>query len=83
MKKQQQTHRQRRTRTFIQAAGILQKSGIMDAFLITPGDDLQDHENFEKAAQLLGFLNSCLENNSFDEANLEDWYTLGERLLRY
>ena len=83
MKKQQQTHRHHRTRTFIQAGGLLQKSGIMDAFLIAPGDDLQDHENFKKAARLLGFLNSCLENNSFDEGNLEDWYTLGERLLRY
>ena len=83
MKKEQQTHRQHRTRTLIQGGGILQKSGLMDAFLITPGDDLQDHENFEKAARLLGFLNSCLENNSFDEANLEDWYALGERLLRY
>lgn len=83
MKKQQQTHRQHRTRTFIQAAGILQKSGLMDAFLIAPGDDLQDHENFEKAARLLGFLNSCVENNTFDEANLEGWYILGERLLRY
>ena len=55
----------------------------MDAFLIAPCDDLQDHENFEKAARLLGFLNSCLENSSFDEDNLEDWYARGEGLLRY
>ena len=83
MRTQHQSHRKSRTRQLIQSGGILQKSGLMDAFLIAPGDDLQHHENFEKAARLLGFLNSCLENNSFDEGNLEDWYTLGERLLRY
>ena len=83
MQKQQSSHRKARTRMLIQSAGLLSKSGLLDAFLITAGDDLQDHENFEKAARLLGFLSSCLENNTFNEDNLEDWYVLGERLLRY
>jgi len=55
----------------------------MDAFSIAPGDDLQDYENLEKAARLLGFLNSCFEKNSFNEATLESWQLLGERLLKY
>ncbi|OJW53857.1 MAG: hypothetical protein BGO67_07120 [Alphaproteobacteria bacterium 41-28] len=83
MKKQQQSDRQRRTRLLIQAGGILQKSGLLDAFLIAPGDDLQDHENFEKASRLLGFLSACFENNEFNEENLEAWQSLGSRLLRY
>ena len=81
--KQQHAYRQSRTRTLIQMGGIVQKSALMDTFLIAPGDDLQDHENFEKAARLLGFLSACLEKNSFDEAQLEAWQVLGERLLRY
>lgn len=54
----------------------------MDAFLIAPGDDLQSNHNLEKGAQLLGFLTECFQKNDFDEANLEKWKTIGERLLR-
>lgn len=83
MKEQQNSHRQSRTRLLIQIGGLTQKSGLMDAFLIAPGDDLQAHENFKKAARLLGFLSSCFEKSSFEEANLEEWQALGERLLRF
>ncbi len=83
MQKQQTSHRKARTRLMIQAGGLLHKSGLMDAFLIEPGEDLQAYENLEKAAKLLGFLTSFLEEKSFDETNLERWKLRGERLLKY
>ncbi|MBL8676702.1 MAG: hypothetical protein JNJ47_04675 [Alphaproteobacteria bacterium] len=54
----------------------------MDAFLIAPGDDLQDYENRDKSAKLLGFLSICFEKNTFNETDLERWRALGERLLK-
>ena len=83
MTKQHGSDRKRRTRTMIQAAGLLQKSGIMEAFFIAPGDDLQDYENLEKASRLLGFLSECFDKSDFNEANLANWQSLGERLLKY
>ena len=47
------------------------------------GDAVSNAKNLEKAARLLGFLNACLEENRFDEPNLESWQLLGERLLKY
>lgn len=82
MKAEQQSHRKSRTRQLIQIGGIFQKSGLPDAFLIAPDDDLQDYENLHKAAKLLGFLTSCFEEQTFDEAHLERWHSLGERLLK-
>ena len=82
MKKQQQSGRQGRTRTLIQIGGLVQKSGLMDAFLIAPGDDLQDYENLEKASRLLGFLSEHFETSTFNEENLERWSALGSRLLK-
>lgn len=82
MKTEQQSHRKSRTRQLIQIGGIFQKSGLMDAFLIAPGDDLQDYENLNKAAMLLGFLMSCFGENTFNETDLERWRALGERLLK-
>lgn len=83
MKQQRQSDRKARVRQFIQCAGLLQRSGLMEAFQITPGEDLQDYENREKASQLLGFLSECFEKNNFDEVHLERWRSLGERLLKY
>jgi hypothetical protein len=82
MKTEQQSHRKIRTRQLIQIGGIFQKSRLLDAFLIAPGDDLQDYENRDKAAKLLGFLSECFEENIFDEGNAERWRSLGERLLK-
>ena len=82
MKAEDQSHRKSRTRQLIQIGGIFQKSGLLDAFLIGPGDDLQDYENLNKAAKLLGFLTSCFEKNTFNETDLERWRALGERLLK-
>ena len=75
--------RKLRTRNLIQIGGLVQKSGLMDAFAIEPGEDLQDYESIHKAAQLLGFLSHCLENNDFTEKSLAEWQNVGERLLRY
>lgn len=82
MKAEQQSHRKNRTRQLIRAGGLLQKSGLMDAFLIEPEEDLQSYENRDKAAKFLGFLSECLEENTFDESNLERWRSVGERLLK-
>ena len=82
MKIERQSHRKSRTRQLIQIGGIFQKSGLMDVFHIAPENDLQDYENHDKAAKLLGFLVSALEEQTSDEAHLERWRVLGERLLR-
>ena len=83
MKNQQQSDRKLRTRTLIEAGGLLQKSGIMDAFFIEPGDDLQDYENLEKASRLLGFLNECFDKSDFNDDNFEKWHSVGSRLLKH
>lgn len=83
MKKQQQSDRKLRTRGLIQLGGLLQKSGLLDAFLIAPGDDLQDYENFQKASRLLGFLSECFDKSDFNDDNFERWHSLGSRLLKY
>ena len=82
MKQQHQSDRKERTRQLIQPGGILHKSGLMEAFSIAPGNDLQEYHNLEKAAQLLGFLTECFQENEFDDENLEKWKTLGEGVLR-
>ncbi|MBY0272908.1 MAG: conjugal transfer protein TraD [Alphaproteobacteria bacterium] len=79
MKQQHNVDRKNRTRTLIMLGGLLQKSGLMDAFHITPGDELQAYENRPKALQLLGFLITCFEENEFDEDNFERWRSVGER----
>lgn len=81
MKQKHNADRQSRTRTLIMMGGLLQKSGLMEAFHITPGDNLQDYENRPKALQLLGFLTTCFEEQNFDGDNLERWKRIGERRL--
>jgi hypothetical protein len=86
MKNQNNSMRQARTRTIIQAGGLLSKSGIMDAFDIQLGEDLQDYESLPKAARLLGFLHACFENQDITEQQQQQlslWQQTGERLLRY
>lgn len=82
MKLQRQSDRKLRTRQPIQAGGLLQKSRILDAFHINPGDDLQSYDNRAKAAALLGFLIECFEKNDFDVGNLERWRMLRKKFLR-
>ena len=66
MKSHQHANRKERTRMLIQAGGLVQKSGILDAFLIESGDDLQDYEKLEKALCLLGFLSECFDKSDFN-----------------
>lgn len=82
MKQQHSSDRKARTKGLVQAGGLCHKSGIMEAFSIAPGNDLQDYENREKAAQLLGFLSECFEKSTFEEANMERWRSAGERMLK-
>jgi hypothetical protein len=83
MKNQRNTERKSLTRTKIQAGGLLYKSGILDAFQIQAGDDLQDYESLHKAARLLGYLSHCMENFDGSSATLAEYEKTGERLLRY
>jgi len=62
MKQQSRSARKARTRTLIQVGGLVQKSGLMVAFGIEPGDDLQDYEHIHKARQLLGLLDEMNAN---------------------
>lgn len=62
MKQQSRSARKARTRTLIQVGGLVQKSGLMTAFGIEPGDDLQDYEHIHKARQLLGLLDEINPN---------------------
>ncbi len=83
MKNQHNSERQSRTRLLIQSGGLLQKSGILDAFQIQVGDDLQDFESLHKASRLLGFLSHSLETFDRSDATISDYERIGERLLRY
>ncbi len=82
MKLKKQAERKARTRQLVQLGGLVQKSGIVDAFSILPGDDLQGYENFHKGTQLLGFLVESFEKMDLDETQFKDWQMAGERLLR-
>jgi hypothetical protein len=83
MKNHRNSERQNRTRLLIQIGGLVQKSGIMDAFQIQVGDDLQDYESLHKAASLLGFLRHSLEQFDASKAGMSEHIRTGERLLRY
>lgn len=56
--------RQSRTRTLIQIGGLVQKSGLLKAFEIELGMDLQSSEMRDHAFQLLKFLESSLKRGS-------------------
>lgn len=71
--------RQKRTRTLIQIGGLVEKSGLLDAFDIHTGEDLQDPTHLHKAAQILGFLKTM--HDEHDLQNKEDFQTLGATIL--
>lgn len=83
MKRHTNIERKLRTRLLIQSGGLLHKAGLLEAFLIKVGDDLQAPECLQKSAQLVGFLRTCFEETRFDEESFEKWKERGERLLRY
>lgn len=82
MKNKANATRQSRTRTLIQLGGILQKTGLLEAFDIRTGEDLQDYESRHKAAQLLGYLSGVFDTLDASEENLLSWQQAGERMFR-
>lgn len=76
MKQESKSARKARTRTLIQVGGLVQRSGLMAAFGIEPGDDLQDYEHIHKARQLLGLLDEIEPNG-----DRYYWEMKGQNLL--
>ena len=59
------TQRKARTRTLIQAGGLLKVAGLFELFGIQEGEDLQlSPEGQEKANALLGWLQAVLEGSA-------------------
>lgn len=80
-KNKENNHRKARTRTLIQAGGLLQKSGLLETFNITPGDDLQgSQDGLDKAAQLLGFLLNA--QNKINVKRAKEFESLGKAFLK-
>ncbi len=66
--------RKARTRTLIQVGGLLKLSGLLDFFEIVEGEDLQlNIQGQEKAATLIGFLNSLEKKTSTEVFQKETW----------
>jgi len=78
------SHAQRKedTRTKIQLGGLVIKSGLAEAFLISLGADLQMEEaEKEKATLLLGALidlRQSMANNGLTPSQKEEWSYLGK-----
>lgn len=65
----------------IQAGGLLEKAGVLQALDIELGDDLQDDpEMFERAATLLGALLEVKEQDPFAQHKTL-WHQKGKALL--
>ncbi len=64
--------RSSRTRTLIQAGGLLAKAGWLELFSLTEGDDLQNVQNRPQAASLLGALLSL--KSSLDLPGNLPWF---------
>lgn len=72
--------RQARTRTLIQAGGLLNQLGFLDYCGIATGEDLQqDFISGDKAAVLLGILMKCYEAlpDDISEAQWAPWKATG------
>ena len=76
------SQRKAETRTKIQLGGLLMKSGLAEAFSISPGSDLQlNADEREKATLLLGALIDMHQNivsTSHRAAQKEEWAILGK-----
>ena len=77
--------RKLRTRTLIQAGGLLSLSKLLEECEITEGEDLQSTpEGYEKSATLFGILidaaERLLENN--DTQKMEKFRNLGATMLK-
>lgn len=85
MQKQSTQERKLRTRTLIQAGGLLSLSGLLEQCEIAEGEDLQnDLEGHEKAATLLGILidasETLLQNN--DAQQMQRFRKIGESKMK-
>lgn len=85
MQKQGTQERKLRTRTLIQAGGLLSLSGLLEQCEIYEGEDLQnDLEGHEKAATLLGILinasEALLQNN--DTQQMQRFRNIGTRKMK-
>lgn len=77
--------RRARTRTLIQAGGLLNLSGLFEICGIETGEDLQlDVNGMNKAATLAGILLETLQNipPSPNPIQLEEWRRSGESFLK-
>ena len=85
MQKENTQSRKLRTRTLIQAGGLLSLSGLLEQCGILEGEDLQhDLEGHEKAATLLGILmdasETILQNN--DAQQMEQFKKFGKSRMQ-
>jgi hypothetical protein len=77
--------RRARTRTLIQAGGLLNLLGFFTICGIEEGQDLQlDFENQDKAAILLGILSEAFERLPIEPSSLqlECWKNIGIRVMK-
>lgn len=77
--------RKARTRTLIQAGGLLSLTGYFVICGIEEGQDLQlDFENRDKAAILLGILSEAFEKLPAEPTSeqLEYWKSIGIRIMK-
>jgi hypothetical protein len=77
--------RRARTRTLIQAGGLLNLSGLLEYCDIEEGEDLQyDLESRDKAALLLGILSETLQKllDKPDPIQIEKYKKLGTVLMK-
>lgn len=76
--------RKARTRTLIQAGGLLEKARLLEVLRLSPGDDLQKNEEcFEGVAILMGALaeirQSLLGEEGYTQRTI--WYERGKKAL--
>ncbi|MBY0292866.1 MAG: conjugal transfer protein TraD [Alphaproteobacteria bacterium] len=71
-------HRRTRTRFLIQLGGLVEKSGLLETFGITLGEDLQKSSDMKElvAALFKGFLVLNEMTNS-EDVNLQIWASQG------
>jgi hypothetical protein len=77
------TLRKQRTRTLIQLGGLIEKSGLLDQFAISLGQDLQkDEEAHDEVMVLLGALTSLVHEMERGDYSRELWKERGVQCMR-
>ena len=85
MQKQGTQERKLRTRSLIQAGGLLSLSGLLEQCEIFEGEDLQsDPEGYEKGATLLGILIEASETllQNKDTQQIQRFRKIGESKMK-